>query len=49
LKAHGAKARATLGGAELRHTLEVETGAIIRLEQPLTLGDGQELVLEVLA
>ncbi len=49
LKAHGAKARATLGGAELRHTLEVETGAIIRLEQPLTIGDGQELVLEVLA
>ena len=49
LKAHGAKARATVGGAELRHTLEVETGAIIRLEQPLTLGDGQELVLEVLA
>ena len=29
LKAHGAKARATLGGAELRHTLEVETGAKI--------------------
>ena len=49
LNAHGAKARATLGGAELRHTLKVETGAIIRLEQPLTLGDGQELVLEVLA
>src|SRR2546421_666123 len=49
LKAHGAKARATLDGAELRHTLEVETGAIIRLEQPLTLGDGQELVLEVFA
>jgi len=49
LKAHGAKTRATLGGAELRHTLEVGTGAIIRLEQPLTLGDGQELVLEVLA
>jgi non-lysosomal glucosylceramidase len=49
LKAHGAKARATLGGAELRQTLEVGTSAFIRLEQPLAVGDGQELVLEVLA
>ncbi|HXN24746.1 MAG TPA: GH116 family glycosyl-hydrolase [Candidatus Dormibacteraeota bacterium] len=49
LKAQGTKARATLGKAALRHTLEAGTGAIIRLEQPLTVDDGQELVLEVLA
>ncbi len=50
LNAPGKSVRATLGGVALPSALEAGAAHVaVRLEQPLTLREGQELRLEVLA
>jgi uncharacterized protein (DUF608 family) len=55
LAAHGSQARATLGASTLRHTFTggraTQAGgrATVRLDQPVTLSEAQELRIEILA
>ena len=48
LAAHGAKARVVLGAATLGQTFKTGSRATVRLDQPVTLSEGQELRIEVL-
>jgi non-lysosomal glucosylceramidase len=49
LNARGTKTQATLGAAALKHSLEAGARVVVHLDQPVTLTEGQELQVAVLA